>query len=371
MMEIRKFIRRAFLFLLPIALISLPCVIILKCSGEYYGESDFQPLERNQLVGLAYTEINGVYKLNMTDRFFRPDIVALGSSRILQVKENVIKDGYSFYNAGGAIYNIYQYKLFADKLHYSPQLFIINIDQWLFNPNCADQKATFDLKSYEFPRWQFIAQCQNLVTDIFMGKIDFAKLLDKKNHHIGINARINHNGFSHDGSYCYGQITANPSSSGDYNFKDTYSRIDEGNRNFQYGNRADTSIIEAMDSFLIDCSRRHIAVLAILPPFAPRVFQKMEISGKYHYLSQIYPILSACFAKYPHCYLYDFTDMTSMQVQDSDFLDGFHGSELIYNIIIQDIIKNNRELQRFFVSFSDIDSINNQYRLRHIHYHRF
>ena len=305
----------------------------------------------------------------MANRFMQPDVLALGSSRIMQVKENVINNRFSFYNAGGAIMNIYQYKMFMDRLHFSPKLVIINIDQWLFNPYYADQRTTLDKKCYQFPRRNFTFQCLSLITDTYKGKIDFVKLFDTDNNDIGLSAKINRNGFSHDGSYYYGQLRANPSSSDDYNFVDTFRRIEEGNRNFQYCSAADTTIIEAMDSFLTDCVRRKVAVLAILPPFAPIVYKKMEESGKYHYMNQIIALLSACFEKYPHCFIYDYTDVASMNAQNYDFIDGFHGSEIIYNIILKDIVGKNKELEKYFASTNAIDSINSQYNSKHIRFH--
>ena len=55
-------------------------------------------------------------------------------------------------------------------------------------------------------------------------------------------------------------------------------------------------------------------------------------------MGQIYGILIPLFERYKNCYLYDYTDMTYMGVHNYDFIDGFHGSEIDYNIIFQDIL---------------------------------
>lgn len=88
-------------------------------------------------------------------------------------------------------------------------------------------------------------------------------------------------------------------------------------------------------------------------------------------MNQIYGLLSPVFDKYDKCYLYDFTDMRSLGVHNYDFIDGFHGSDLIYNYIIKCIICKNKDISHYFVEPSSIDDINKQYLKRNIRYHKY
>lgn len=367
----KKFLYYFFLFNIPIILLLGSCYYVLYISGEIYSkDSIIKPLDEKQLLGLAYTDISAQYKFNMCDIVFHPDIIALGSSRILQVKKDIISSKFSFYNAGMAVVNIYHYKLFLDNIKVYPKFFILNIDQWYFHPNYENINEASYILSYNYSF--LFNQCTKLVEDILYGKIDFQKILDNDNNDIGISAIINKNGFTNDGSFYYGKFIKEPSKSTDYNFKETNKIIDQGNgRFFQYCDEADTIGKEAINSFLSECEKKNISVIAFLPPFAPVINERMEKTKKYKYMSQIYDILLPVFEKHNRCYLYDYSDMRSFNVHNYDFVDGYHGSELIYNLIIKDIIKKNEEVAMYFKDSSTIDSINIQYKKRGIRYHDF
>lgn len=364
------FLRKAIIFLLPITLVAVPCIITLFYAGELYDKDAIKPLKKNQLIGLAYTETNEQYKFAMSQRFSSLDVLALGSSRIMEVKKPVINDSLSFYNAGGAVNNIYQFRYFLGKLPYSPKLLIINIDQFFFNSKFKNQKESFDESCYDYHRDNIAALCGNLIVDICKGKIKFDKVFDAENENIGLNAKINENGFTYDGSYNYGQVTNNPSSCPDYNFRDTFKRIETGTQGFEYCDEADSSVVSEMDVFLTECERRNISVLAIIPPFAPVVLKKMREMGKYHYLDQLFGLLAPCFSKYNHCYLYDYTDMSSMDVNNYEFIDGFHGSELTYNMILKEITAKNKHLKPYFVTEKEFGYFIKTYKSKQIRFHQ-
>lgn len=365
----KKYLIKSFLFFLPVLLICGPCLFFLYLSRELDDGDDYiMPLNDDQLIGLAYTDIREAYKYNMTDRVFRPDVIALGSSRIMQVKSTYIRDDYSFYNAGGAANNIYQYQLFLSKLHYTPSLFIISIDQWLFNPNYQNQKEMFNPGCYEFSAHNLPEMLNTFISDMFNNKIDFRKILSNEKKNIGLNAIINMNGYMRDGTHYEGNLIDNPLAE-DYNFIDTFDRIEHANRRFEYCEHADSSQVEVFSCFLDECEKKGIVVMAIIPPFAPAVYQAMIKKGTCSYMSEVYDILLPCFLNHKNCYVYDYTDMLKMNVHNYDFLDGFHGSELIYNIILQDILEKNDQVRKYFKSITELNRIENEYNEKHIRYH--
>lgn len=320
-------------------------------------------------MGLAYTDITEFYKYKMTDEIIRPDILCLGSSRIMKVNEDVTNKDYSFYNAGGAINNVYQYKLFLKKLHYIPKLLIISLDQWFFNPNYTNQERSFNPNAYEFPKRNMGNLFTSFIDDYIGKKINLKKIIDNKEQNIGLNAIINENGFQKDGSHYEGNLIVNPQSGEDFNFKDTFQRIADGNKRFEYFERADTNHIKVIDEFLGTCQEKNITVLAILPPFAPAVYRKMTACGNYPYLSQLYFLLKPIFESHENCILGDYTDMESFGVANKDFVDGFHGSELVYNMIIYDLIQKEDTLRKYFIHTAGIDSIIEKYKNMNIKYH--
>ena len=281
---------------------------------------------------------------------------------MLTFRENIVKDGLTFYNAGGSIQNIYELGLFMRQCTFTPKLVLVNLDQWWFNPNYQHQKQEFSEQTFEEPAWKvskIINCCRDLCYDFVDGKVVLDSLW--KSSHIGLNAICKHNGFAKDGTRNTDNLFYDPTYIQEH-FKETFSRIYEGNRRFEYGVHADPSVAEAIELFLKECESRGIIVVAFIPTFAPSVCQKMQDMGKYTYLQEIEEIVTPCFKRHRYCYLYDYTDMKDMGIQDYDFTDGFHGSVLVSNAILQDILRQNQTIRRYFITGEALDSINTVYR---------
>lgn len=369
--DIGRFGKRLTVFLLLVGvLLGFSCFSLYKAGELSTFQFYLHLLRQDQLFGLAYSNYDKAYKFHMTNEICRPQVLALGSSRIMQVKRTIINSDYSFYNAGGAIQNVYELPLFVRMLQESPELIIVNIDQWWFNPAFEVEKQTFSPHAYDRPKWMlnklgpFVCK---FYEDLFDGKINIAKVFTSK--HIGLNAICYENGYCADGSRYQGDIIKAPELELDYNFKNVQGRIREGNHRFQYGEKADSSLAEAIDDLLSQCVARNIKVVAFLPPFAPFVSQKLQESGNYGYMSQVYGILLPVFNKFKDCTLYDFTDMRGMGVHNYDFEDGFHGAEIIYNGILRRIAAQDSAIARYVVPEAEMDRLDSIYLSKHIRYH--
>jgi hypothetical protein len=369
--DIRRFGARLGVFLMLVSAIIGFSVICLYKAGELCSFSSYiHPLQQDQLFGLGYSYYDKTYKFHMTDEVERPEVLALGSSRIMQVKRSVVSPDYSFYNAGGAIQNVRELALFVSKLHDSPQLILVNIDQWWFNRAYIDEDQTFSPSVYDEPEWDAskLGRCVcDFYTDLVKGKINLIKVFSSN--HIGLNAICNENGFAADGSRYQGDMILAPEVQEDYNFKNVLGRIRDGNQRFQYGDQADSAMVSVVDDFLNQCVARKIKVVAFLPPFAPYVYQRMQETGKYGYMSKLYDMLRPLFDRHEGCFLYDFTDMTDTGAHNYDFDDGFHGSEIIYNGMIRQMVRQDSTLVPFFVSEPEMDRLDSVYISKNIRYH--
>lgn len=369
--NIRHFGARLAVFILLVSSIISFSYLCLYQSGELRSYSYYiHPLRQGQLFGLAYSYYDKSYKFHMTDEVCRPQVLALGSSRIMQVKRPIISPDFTFYNAGGAIQDICELPLFIKKLHYCPQIILVNLDQWWFNRDFIDANPPFSPSVYDEPEMNIskMGECIcNFYIDLAKGKIDLMKVFTSN--HIGLNAICNENGFTADGARYSADMIAAPELEEDYNFKNVLSRISEGNRRFQYSDQADSTQISVLENFLSQCVARHTKVVAFLPPFAPLIYQQMQQTGKYGYMSQLYGMLKPVFDKYEGCSLYDFTDVTDTGAHNYDFCDGFHGSEIIYNGIVRRIARQDSVLAPFFVSEEEMDRLDSIYISKNIRYH--
>ena len=361
--DIRRFGARLGLFLLLVAVVIGFSVVSLYKAGEIRPFSSYiHPLKQGQLFELGYSYVDKAYKFHMTDEVMRPQVLALGSSRIMQVRHSIVSPEYSFYNAGGAIQKVRELPMFLNKLHDSPKLILMNLDQWWFNRAYINDDQPFDSSVYDGPEIDLLKLGRlvcDFYTDLVKGKINLVKVFSSDN--IGLNAICNDNGFTADGTPNSGDRVIIPEEQDDYNFKDVLERIRLGNNRFQYGEQADSTQIRDLEDFLSQCVARHIKVVGFLPPFAPFVYQRMQETGKYGYMSQLYKMLLPVFDKFEGCSFYDFTDVTDTGAHNYDFYDGFHGSELIYNGIIRQIVRQDSTLAPFFVPEEEMDRLDSIY----------
>jgi hypothetical protein len=258
----------------------------------------------------------------------------------------------SFYNAGYTILGINDFVPFLKSIPKNkyPKYLIIGLDHWMFNVRHDDLSIRPTLESWK-NTFQFYPQQSaylNVYKDLFAGKYSFwAFVRGDYGNNIGLNAIVNNKGFENDGSMYYGDqigklINKDPTAN-DYQYADTFKRINKGNNLFEYGDNVNYKAIMELDNLLKLCSENSIKVIAFLPPFADKVFKEMEVSRHYGYLDEVYPSIKPVFAKYNY-EMYDFSKVSSVGSSDSETLDGFHGGEVTYQRLLINILDNGSSL---------------------------
>ena len=332
-----KFIYRTLLFALPLLVLMVPPILSLYTSGENYKNLD-EVIESpsKYLIGYAYNERNYKYlKWRRVDGGVKTEVIVLGSSRVLQFRDQMFQT--SFYNAGYTISRIGDFIPFLESISADkyPRYLIIGLDQWMFNENWDDfskvKKSSYWADSFKY-RADF-STIMDAWKDLLTGKI---KLLYKNGgaiNYIGLNAFINNTGFRSDGSMHQGsqieKLLKNDRTANDYRYSDTFSRIENGNKRFQYGDTVNAKALAELDRLLSFCKSNGIFVVGMLPPFALQVNEKMDQTGKYGYMQEIYPESKEIFDQYGF-ELYDFTRSGDFGADDSEALDGFHLGEVAY-----------------------------------------
>ncbi|UPT71373.1 MAG: hypothetical protein M0D53_02955 [Flavobacterium sp. JAD_PAG50586_2] len=308
---------------------------------------------RKAIIGYSYNEKNYRYlkwkKLMIHKRF---EVIALGSSRVLQFRENMFET--SFYNAGYTISGVADFVPFLKTIpkEKHPKYLIIGLDQWMFNKNWDEIKtiknASFwkeafrknpDIKTI-FKTWQdLLASKYSLNMSNHKNKIQL----------IGLNACVNNLGFRNDGSMQYGidieKKIANDTTANDYNFKDTFSRIEDERIQFKYGNSINPKAISELEKLLTYCKNNQIHVVAFFPPFADAVNKKMNDSKKFGYRDHLYQRCNPLFKKYSF-ELYDYSSLKTINSNDSEVIDGFHGSEMTYAKMLLNILNSGSRLNK-------------------------
>jgi len=174
---------------------------------------------------------------------------------------------------------------------------------------------------------------------------------------IGINSVFNNSGFRNDGSFYYGgqieKLLHNEETANDYNYANTFDRINQGDRLFQYGAVVNPNALIELNRILKFCNSKQIKVVAFLPPFADKVNDKLRASGNYKYMDSIYAQTKDLFNTFDFEF-YDFSKLAAINSDDSETLDGFHGSEVTYLKLLINILESDSELNKV----SDLTKLN-------------
>lgn len=352
----KKFIRNILIFNTPLIIIFLIPAIYLKMTGENFAPiDDIIKNKDSYLIGYAFNEENYTYlKEKELESRNSLSIVALGSSRILQFRDFMFDS--SFYNAGYTVSRISDFIPFikSNLKNKHPKVLLIALDQWMFNEkwdNLSDYSPT---KKHFKTVFNTNASGKDLLSvwpDILKGKFGPNSLTQYDNlNKIGLNAVINNTGFRKDGSiYNGGQIHKlldSTDSTNEVIFLDTYSRIETGNRYFEYGNQVNKTALVVLNDLLKYCKKNNIYVVGILPPFADKVNFRLQQSGKYTYMNQIFPKSNKLF-KNQGFELWDMTNLNKFNSNDQEILDGFHSSEVTYLKMLIYMIENGSKLNDY------------------------
>lgn len=343
----KKFLYRLLIFCAPYLILLIFLVIIISESREFY---DIDEVIKNQinneeeyLFGRAYIPENNYFKFQNCIRR-DPEIIALGSSRVMQFREQFFSN-VKFYNVGGVVNYIEDLNTFIKNypLNSKLKIIILGLDQWWFNQEYNNFKDTTLIvnNSDYFKKVSLLNMLQKFPLKQFMvtvsdGKIPLKSFFVANSTDCytayGINGVAKRNGFRNDGSRHYGKIDLSDSSFWDYKFRDTFSRIKQGIARFEYGQAIDSRATKELEKFFFECKKRNIYVVSFLPPFATDVFDRMKNMNKeYRYLFSLYDTLAPV-SKDFHFPIYNFSSFAQIDINmnNEEITDGFHGSEKAY-----------------------------------------
>jgi hypothetical protein len=353
----RKFLLTAVGFFIPLILLLMPPILVLKMSGEIYTDVDNLIVDKEKyLVGYAYNERNYRYlKWKEVISRKKMDVLALGSSRVLQFRENMFDS--SFYNSGYTIRSISDFVPFLKSIPQAkyPSVLVIGLDQWMFNKNWDALEEKPPVKQrFDFVRSAPGKAFIEVWTDLIHKKYSFSEVFndhyDPGVTRVGLNAVVNNTGFRNDGSMFYGgqivKLTNGDSTAADFNYSDTYGRIKKGKERFEYGATVNDRALEELDRLLSFCKTNRIEVVAFIPPFADEINETLEHSGKYKYISEIYPGSLNIFQKYEF-ELWDMSHLGTYNSNDREVIDGFHGSEVTYTRMLISMIEKGSRLKHY------------------------
>ena len=273
----------------------------------------------------------------------RAEVLALGSSRVLQLRQEFFLR--PFTNAGRAMSSLREGEEFLAALPAvaRPRLMIIGLDPWWFNP----QRPAYAPRR---PRSGLSVGFLHLVADwLWQAKLGLGDLwrvavrgrkANGLTSHpgIGVAAIIRAAGYRADGSREYGRrYTAQDPTFDDQGFGNTLGRLAKADGPFEHGEQAAAARFAQFDALLADLRADGVTPVVIMTPLAGRVLAAMDGMGvAFGYLAEVRTYLAGLPVE-----SYDFLDPAALGAGDCEFVDGFHGGEVVYQRVLLAILERN------------------------------
>lgn len=265
----------------------------------------------------------------------RPEVLALGSSRILQFRAGFFnRQPTAFYNAAAPAWRLPQVLDLLENIppDAAPEVLILAVDLPWFNAAYAGDAFPEDRSDFD----HLFDADSGLIKDVLMNvPLDrpgfrLASYLERREPGagglaLGLRAIRDGHGFRGDGSEQYGDFLIAgwlyPPNTREAHL--VWMR--EGREMYVYGDTVSADALAMMERLLSAAQARGITVIGFLPSYMPSLWDEMIARGDHAYMGEAARALRAMFERYGYPF-FDFSDGVS--TTDDEFFDGWHASEL-------------------------------------------
>lgn len=317
------------------------CSFVLKTKENVSIEDAVDMQNKENCLFSSITHKNVFDYKYMLVKVKRPQILALGSSRVMQFRQEMFNK--KFINAGGVMPSVYSGRIFLEQLIpvHKPDTIILGVDIWWFNPNFTQYK--YDMPNSVNKTYNTTTAINTVIKYIFDKRIKLSEIIFP-NHYknkvininvIGYDAYKNGAGDMNDGYHFYGHtIFGKNHKFKDKKFRNTLHRIKTKTRRFQSGDKLDENALTELNKIIEICNKNNIKLILFLPPFAPTIYNVLSSEAdNYKYVGMLRDYMNKNHIKY-----YDFTNPEALNTSNCEFIDGFHGGNVTYARIAQKIM---------------------------------
>lgn len=334
-----RFWAKLFVFLLPFALV----FCVLTGVMLYLGES--MPLSwivaQQQAADILYRPKYGnrdqqfkTLSVNMR----RPEVLALGSSRILQFRAGFFnRRPDAFYNAAAPAWTLPQvsnllYGLDAQAL---PRVLILAVDPPWFNDAYEADEFPAPVSDIEHLLLVDRSILQDMISGEAFDRTGFENAAYFRREEpggsgvlaLGMRAIRDGHGFRSDGSEQYGDFLIADWLWQLQQRENHLEMMRRGEQMYVYGETVSEASLDALSRLLDFAARNDISVIGFLPSYTPQLWERMIARGNHSYIEALTPRLRELFAAHDFPF-FDFSDGASTGSSDDEFFDGWHASEL-------------------------------------------
>jgi hypothetical protein len=370
-----KFLGRLAIFLFPLFLIVATIELVWWRAGDTWPVDEALATQHRNadetLYGRGYfSQQFGIYKLAGI-RNKRPLILAVGSSRVMQIRDFMFTPlEEHFYNAGGLLSNPFDLSWLANAFEKRdlpiPKVIIVGLDPWWLRAN-RDLKTWLTDEDEAFSFVGHLEVMRGIGKRWEIGDLIDSLILPSRSpyfnyHAIGSAARKHGHGFRKDGSRQY-----NPEILLDYLKNPRYvdredppvvDRIHRLRRQFTVPVIVDNKRVQLILKSLQMMQEVGIEVYAFMPPFSSEVFKALDESVKlrewWQYYKNDFPNLLIKLG----IKVIPVAQPAHLGLSDSYMIDGFHPSEVYIAHVVRSIIVNTRNSS--YLKDVDVDKLSNR-----------
>lgn len=312
-------------------------LLILTEFRENYGDDYILANYQRILYGSAVTN-GAAIKFKIVEEK-QPKVMAIGSSRVMQFRDNYFH-GESFYTMGGTVGSIEDAQIVFDRVKKlcKPDVVILGVDLWWLNPNFAhvisidaQENIQNSISKKMFQMWSFMATNSEMRQMVF--RPDKIKAVDDLGgrENVGLSAAAKSNGYRMgDGSYQYGELIAGKIASKEELFKDTHNRLQNKNRRFEAAEDIDYEELAKLESLIAAMQAEGCHVIVFLPPFPDEIYSILAHDDNWRYMMKNFEGSVSEYCRNQQVQFYDFSNVLWFGSNDDECIDGFHGSEVAY-----------------------------------------
>jgi hypothetical protein len=272
-------------------------------------------------------------------------VVALGSSRVLQIHENQFR--VPFTNMGRTLVHFNDLSVWLRRLEAMgpPKIVLLGVDFWWFNPAISPGRGKAgQLTSVSPFRLGYL---RTLASELvrypqLLAGLPSA-LLEPPACPLGIMARRFKDGFGSDGFRFRGfSLTATrPYQASDYRFSDALPLIRKSKKSFRHAQNPDSGRLRRFIDGIKTAERKGMTIIMFFAPLAPTVNRAMAESRGYGYIDKAVAALKKAGLK-----IHDYRNPASVNANDCEFYDGFHQGDAVQARIIAKIARSEPLLKK-------------------------
>ena len=330
-----------------VVIVALPLTVNYVFLMRAHELSPYASIIKDQFArqGIFGSALNGndlKYKLELIRRV-RPEVVAIGSSRAMNVRG--LPFTRPFINAGGVSSNLLESETFVGEMlkFHRPTLVMYFVDYWWFNAQSEQTSNRYLIDETSLSYAKLTAPFSWLRE----GKISWDLYRDVLLHGrhdnpytrvetLGVFAIEHAIGYRTDGSFFHSRGLKRHEGVLQY-YWDHLASIGSGGHdraNLGLGNFVDEGSVRRYLRILDQLKQRGVQVIVVLPPVAPQYLKAIRAYSKEPYVAPLVARLREDAAP-----LYDFTDFRIPESIDCEFTDAYHPGDTLSMRLLKAILE--------------------------------